>query len=253
MEERITKLESDVAELKRKPRDARDIVQILGALLLPGAIAFAGYYYSRSMKTGEIAAANQRAIADQEVARINSRVGQAALVLRFLGELFHSDPKRRDIATRTIQKALPEFGPSILDSILQSESSPGETAPTQQAIRTALDQRREALVEALFSSSGSERKNAYEQLTSREAPWPKDPKLIDDLIAAVRKHMDDPTGLRNVIVTFRDVSRAITQPRQAEIFALADDILKANPNVSSNIDLNDQIEAMKKWIPTKRT
>jgi hypothetical protein len=62
--------------------------------------------------------------------------------------------------------------------------------------------------------------------------------------------MDDPTGLRNVIVTFRDISRAITQPRQSDIFALADEILKANPNVKPNIDLKPQIEAMKKWIPT---
>ena len=55
MEERITKLESEVAELKRKRRDAWDIVHIIGTLLLPFAVAFAGYYYSRAMKNAEIA------------------------------------------------------------------------------------------------------------------------------------------------------------------------------------------------------
>jgi hypothetical protein len=252
MEERIKALESDVAELKRKRRDAWDIVQIIGSLLLPAAVAFAGYYYSNSMKDAEIGAANQRAIADQEVARTNSRVGQAGLVLQYLGELFNSDSKRRDIAAKTIQNALPDFGSSILYSLSQSPPASGDAAPTEQVVRSALDQRRASLVEALFAPSGGQRNSAYEELTSREAPWHNDPELIDDLIAAARKHMDDPTGLRNVAVTFRDVSRAITQPRQADIFTLADDILKANPNLSSDIDLKAQIEAMKKWIPTKR-
>jgi hypothetical protein len=74
MEERVAKLESDVAELKRKRRDAWDVVSIIGTLLLPAAVAFAGYYYSLSMKAAEIASADKRAFADQEVARINSRL-----------------------------------------------------------------------------------------------------------------------------------------------------------------------------------
>jgi hypothetical protein len=206
MEERITKLESDVTELKRKRRDAWDIVNIIGTLLLPVAIAFAGYYYSLSMKAAEIASAERRAGADQEVARINSRVGQAGLVLQYLSELFNSDSKRRDIATKTIQSALPAFGSTILYSLSQSPPAPGEDAPAQQLVSTALDQRRASLVESLFAPTGAQRKTAYEELTSREAPWHKDPKLIDDLIAAARRHIDDPTGLRNVAVTFRDVS-----------------------------------------------
>jgi hypothetical protein len=251
MEERVAKLESDVAELKRKRRDAWDIVNIIGTLLLPVAVAFAGYYYSLSMKAAEIASADKRAFADQEVARINSRVAQAGLVLQYLGELFNSNPQRRDIATKTIQSALPDIGSTILYSLSQSPPTAGEVGPAPEVITTALDQRRASLVEGLFAPSGAQRNSAYEDLTSREAPWHKDPKIIDELIAAARRHMNDPTGLRNVAVTLRDVSRTITQPRQAEIFKLAEDILAANPNVSSSIDLKDQIDAMKKWIQTR--
>lgn len=252
MEERITQVEADVAELKARRRDAWDILQIIGGLLLPFAIAFAGYYYSLSMKAAEIASADRHARAEEEVARINSRIGQAGLVLQYLGELFNQDPKRRTIALTTIQSALPDFGSTILYSLSQSPPAPGENAPAPQLVSTALDQRRASLVESLFAPTGSQRNSAYEELTSHEAPWRKDPKLIDDLITSARKHMDNPTGLRNVAVTFRDVSREITQPRQTDIFALADDILKSHPNVPSNIDLKEQIESMKKWIPTKR-
>jgi len=246
MEERVRQLEADVAELKRKRRDVWDVVQIIGTLLLPVAIAFAGYYYSLSMKAAEIASADRHATADQEVARINSRVGQAGLVLQYLPELFNSDPKRRDIAARTIQKALPDFGSSILYSLSESPLAEGDV---KQVVITALDQRRAALVESLFAPSGGQRNDAYQELTSHEAPWRKDPKLINDLLNVARKHMDDPTGLRNVAVTFRDVSRDITQPRRGDIVTLADEILQKNPNVSSKIDLKEQIEAMKKWIP----
>jgi hypothetical protein len=254
MEERIKQLESDVADMKRKRRDAWDILQIIGTLLLPAAIAFAGYSYSLSMKNAEIAAAERRAQADEEVARINSHVGQADVLLRFLGELFHTDAKRRDIAVKGILLALPDdAGETILASILQTSPAPADqAAPTQQVVRTTLDQRRLSLVETLFARSSGDRKSAYERLTSRGAPWHTDPALIDDLIAAARNHMDDPVGLRNVIVTFRDVSRFIAQPRQSDIFELADEILKANPNVEPNIDLKPQIEDMKKWILTRR-
>jgi len=248
MEERVQRLEADVAELKKKRRDGWDIVQIIGGLLLPFAIAFAGYYYSLAMKRAEIASADRHARADEEVARINSRLGQGGLVLQYLGELFNTDPKRRDVAAKTIQFALPEFGSSILYSL--SQAPPG-VAPAPEVVATALDQRRAALVENLFAPSGGQRNDAFEQLTSHEAPWRKDPKLIDDLLNAARKHMGDPTGLRNVAVTFRDVSREITQPRRDDIFKLADEIMQANPNVSSKIDLKEQIEAMKKWIPEK--
>src|SRR4030095_418425 len=190
MEERITQHETDVADLKRKRRDAWDILQIIGTLLLPAAIAFAGYYYSDSMKHAEITATERRARADEEIARTNSRVGQADVLLRFLGELFHTDATRRDIAVKGILLALPEDGPTILATILQAPPAPADqAAPTQQVLRTALDQRRLSLVETLVAPNGGQRKSAYEQLTSREAPWHQDPKLIDDLIAAARKHM----------------------------------------------------------------
>jgi hypothetical protein len=251
MEERVTKLEADVAELKLKRRDRWDIVQIIGGLLLPFAVAFAGYYYSVSMKAAEIASADRHARAEEEVSRINSGVGEAGLVLQYLNELFGSDPKRRDITAKTIQKALPGFGAIILDALSKSPPAAGEPTPEPQVVATALEQRRAALVESLFALSGRQRNDAYQELTSHEAPWRKDPKLVDDLLNAARRHMDDPTGLRNVVVTFRDVSRDITQPRRDDIFKLAEEILKANPNVSSKIDLKEQIQAMKTWIPEK--
>lgn len=104
--ERIDTLEKEITDLKNKKKDGWDKVQILSALLVPVAIAFAGYWFSRSTKEAEI-----------EIANTNAKVAQAKLVHSFTETLTSTDSVKRKIAIEAVSLALRDDGSRLVETI----------------------------------------------------------------------------------------------------------------------------------------
>ena len=120
---------------------------------------------------------------------------------------------------------------------------------TQSVLQSQLDLNK-ALLEApptilgVLPQSGK-RNNAYEQLTSRAAPWHKDPDVVSGLLDYAWQHMDNTNGIYNTVVTLKDLSRAVTQPRKADINRFCDEAEKQGGRTK------EQCDALRKWLDTK--
>jgi hypothetical protein len=95
VEQQLRALTDDVEKLRKKPRDAWDMVQVISAMLVPLAIAFAGIIFSQASKDAEIA-----------IAEKNARVSQAQLISAFTEGLTSTEPYKRKIAVVAVSLAL---------------------------------------------------------------------------------------------------------------------------------------------------
>lgn len=121
---RVEKLTRDIGELKDKRRDGWDKFQIIAALLIPASIAFVGMVVSSSLKEAEIRSAQELAFAQQKVARINARVGQARLVKDFMNALLSGNSRERKLAIGAMLIALPEEGPRLAEIVSETDDDP---------------------------------------------------------------------------------------------------------------------------------
>ncbi len=109
LESRIKEIEHEVSNIKsEQKKDIWDMLQIIGGMLIPLAIAYAGWEYSAAMKEAEIESssttanlqlkfAEQKEISNQRISETNSRVSQAGLIASFLEPLLSDVPKRQKL------------------------------------------------------------------------------------------------------------------------------------------------------------
>ena len=94
----------------------------------------------------------------------------------------------------------------------------GVTSDRNQAIAQEGEQIKEnpyqALIEQLFAPEGSLRVRAYNEIIRQ---FRNKPEIIDDLIKYARGNMDNDNGVYNTVVTLKNLSRDITQPKKADI------------------------------------
>ena len=139
---RVEELEIEITKLQNRPKDGWDVFQIIASLLIPASIAAVGFMVSESLKKAEIESAERRAKAQQEVARVSARVGQAQLVNSFMESLLSTEIRRRKLAIESVLIALPDEGPRLVRIV--SETDPSDEvrvfAATQQRYSTLLDQ-----------------------------------------------------------------------------------------------------------------
>jgi hypothetical protein len=152
LETRIKSIEDSLSRLdqNRAKKDGWDKFNILAGLLIPASIAFAGIFFSLSMKSAEIESSNLTAERQESIARINARVGQAQLVSSFLDSLLSQDPKRQRLAITAVLIAMPDKGPGLVkivaDTDPDSEIQGFFDREVQAFAVSALDQRRQALL-----------------------------------------------------------------------------------------------------------
>src|SRR5262245_10920957 len=108
LQARIAQLERKLGEGKRK--DPWDKFQIVAALLIPAAIAFSGFQFSRASSSAQIESASRLAELNRSVQIMDARVKQATLVSSFMDQLLSTEPQRRRLAIRAVLIALPEEG-----------------------------------------------------------------------------------------------------------------------------------------------
>src|SRR5215475_10378061 len=118
-------------------KDVWDRVTALSTILVPAAIALAGYFISEGLKQAEISNEAKRAEQTQAIALANTKIAQATLVNTLMKSLTSSNPQERKLAVEAVLIALPEEGPALVRPIAQSD----EDKTVQAAAKTSLDQR----------------------------------------------------------------------------------------------------------------
>src|SRR6266498_2640219 len=179
VDEQLAKVEHRVSELERQPKDIWDKLQIVGTILIPFAIAFAGNIYARSMQNVELQSQDQRAQSEQQIATTNARVGQAGLVVSLIDSLLSSEPKRQRLAIEAVLVALPETGPSFVRIVSETDTDPG----VRTFARNALSSRRVGLIAGLFADNAAQRIEAYNSLLSG---WGSDSTIVPEVISYAR-------------------------------------------------------------------
>src|SRR6185436_16953401 len=111
LETRVAQLERKLGEGKRK--DSWDKFQIVAALLIPAAIAFSGFQFSRATSAAQIESASRLAELNRSFQVIDARVKQAAILSSFMEPLLSTEPSRKRLAIRAVLIALPDDGPGL--------------------------------------------------------------------------------------------------------------------------------------------
>jgi hypothetical protein len=235
-EERIDALEKKVKDGNRK--DVWDILSVIGSLLIPVAIFFAGQQYANAMKAAELAAALNRDASNREIAKANldiaeagKRVSQANLLLGAIEALASETGPGKRVAISAILLAMPVEGPSIVRDLTRGETSP----QLLEYASNSLTERKVALIGQLYASSGGERIEAYNGLLQN---WGNDSSLPPLLAQRARQAFADTNfpgrtdGIYNTLVLLAHMNRAALAPHSADLRLLADQMRPVGPRVS---------------------
>lgn len=204
IETQVGLLKKEIQELKNKKKDFWDVLQILGGLLIPAAIAFAGWQYSQSMKDAEIKSASnianlqiefsrQKAEFEQRISETNARVSQAGLVASFLESLLSKDETKQKIAIEAVLIALPAEGPRLVKVLEES----GQKEGVKQFATKSLSSYKEKLIIQFFSDQKAVRSDAYARLQSS---YQGDSSIIPMLISGGRQNPDNLNAVYNLLV-----------------------------------------------------
>ncbi|HEX9964310.1 MAG TPA: hypothetical protein VGB04_04930 [Allosphingosinicella sp.] len=233
VEDRVRALEEKVKGSDRK--DAWDMLSVLGGLLIPVAIFFAGQQYADAMAKAEILSEEKRAASSIDVARAGTRVSQASLVLNALETLAGTDERRKQLAIRAILIALPDEGSSIVAEVSRTDPNP----QIRQFAATTLDQRRDQLVNGLCDPRGGARVAAYTALLQGSA---RDPALPPQLAQKARQAFADPDapgrgdGIYNTLVLLSHLEASALAPNVEDLRRLAEEMRPVGPKVGARSD-----------------
>jgi hypothetical protein len=129
---------------------------------------------------------------------------------------------------------------SLAGSTPTPTTTPSSTPlPTITPSLTPLQQQ----IENLFSDQAPVRLAAYNVLT--QPKFRNDPKTVEALLSFASQHMDNEDGIYNTVVTLKDLSRSVTQPRKDEINRFCDKAEKLGERTKK------QSDALRKWLETK--
>jgi hypothetical protein len=243
IDQKIEYLEKEIQEIKTERKDFWDILKVIGGLLVPAAIAFAGWQYSIAMKNAEIESATsiaklqsdsadkiaqlqrdsadkivqlqlefsrEKADFDYKISETNSRVSQAGLVSSFLEPLLSKDETKKKIAIEAVLIALPSEGPRLVKVIKETDTQGDVKKFAQDSLRNY----REKLIVQFFSDEKSIRSDAYSRLQSS---YQNDSSIIPELIEVGRQNPDNENAVYNALVFFSHMNKETLKPYVKEI------------------------------------
>jgi|GEM_PF-4513255 len=101
----------------------------------------------------------------------------------------------------------------------------------------------QALIEQLFAPEGSLRVRAYNEIIGQ---FGNEPGIVDDLVKYARGNMDNDNGIYNTVVTLKNLSKQITQPKKAEINSFCGDARLVGDKTKKKCD------ELGKWLESSR-
>lgn len=224
--ERIAALEEEVAQLRKKKRDAWDKFTAVSAALIPLTIAGVGWWYSFSMKKTEIDVAEIRAAAD-------SKIKQAELVSKFFDPLTGDDVKKQNFAVDSLMVAAPDYGPILVKAVEKGKAATGTPPGDRSHARAALDKKRDALITQMFADEPGQRLRAYEQLVET---WDDDESLIPAVIEYGLRNRSNGNGIYNSLVLLSHMQRETIQKRKADILKFVTEVEGGGPKIKERAD-----------------
>ncbi|HEY8211799.1 MAG TPA: hypothetical protein VIG99_30165 [Myxococcaceae bacterium] len=211
-EKRLAKLEERLSKLEKEGgKDRWDKFQILAALLIPAAVAFAGYHFSNALADAQRQSEDSRAQASQEIAEASTRVSQAELIATFMRSLLSENRAEKALAIKAVILALPEEGPQLVMAIQSSSPDP----EVKVAARVALAERREKLVQDLHAADEPSRRQAEHALV---AGFRQDPELAQQIAVEAEKHPEDQEGIVSSAQVLKAVPRDRLKPEMVRRF-----------------------------------
>jgi len=187
--EKLDRIESRLKKLEGKKKDFWDIFQSLAAVLIPAAIALAGYLISNGIKQAEI-----------DVAETNAKVSQAELINKFMTSLTSESPVERSLAVDAIMIAIPGHGASLARAVAENDSSEA----VKEAAKSSLNKRLMQLIGNLFSDQAEIRTRAAQDLLQG---WSSEPQLVEHLLEYANNHDSNVNGIYNTVVIFNSMDR----------------------------------------------
>jgi len=94
-------------------KDVWDRLTALATILVPAAIALAGYFIAQGLKQAELSSEEKRAERSSSIAEANTKIAQASLINTMMKSLTSSSPQERKLAVEAALIALPEHGPVL--------------------------------------------------------------------------------------------------------------------------------------------
>jgi hypothetical protein len=201
-------------------KDAWDKLSILGAALIPAAIALAGFFYSNASKQAEDTANELKAKREGEIATINAQVNQAHLLGTFMEPLLSGDTLKQAIAMNAILIGVPVQGKQIVEMIAGAKAK----GSIQQLASTALTGRRTELTRLLFSDDKATRLNAAAELSNA---WLKDKSTVQEIISNINAAFNNPSiypnvrdGIINCFVVLQNADPNLLSTFKNELYAV---------------------------------
>jgi hypothetical protein len=213
-EDRLNVLEARLEKLEGSRKDGWDKFQIVATLLIPAAVAFAGYYFSQALADAQ--AQSTRALTESQTAseerraRSTAAISQAELVATFMKSLLSTDAVERKLAIQAVQLALPEWGPKLL---LALETGTGD-ATTRDEAAVALRQRREKLVEDVYADDVNVRQKATEQLV---AGFGEDKLVVEAIAQKAERDTHNANGIYNSALVLKALPSAQLKANEAKV------------------------------------
>jgi hypothetical protein len=145
LQERVTKLER-----KKEGKDIWDILNILGSLLIPVAIAYTGFLFTRQQQSAELLSSEKQQETEErfnqaniEVASIQAKVEQSQVISTLLEALSSPNSPKRQLAVKAVEIALKsEDAKKVLDIVVSQDADPAVVAAAEASlgnIRVAID------------------------------------------------------------------------------------------------------------------
>jgi len=196
--------------LEKKSKDYWDILQIIGGLLMPVAIASVGWIYSNAMKEVEIQVLKEKSSFEKSISEANIKVYQAQLVATFLKSLLSDNNIEQKLAIQAVLIALPNQGPSLI-KVLEGTDN---TELIKKFATKSLASYKEKLILQFFSKKKLVRSNAY---TSLQSSYGSDSSIILELIKMAKKNKDNLDATYNLLVLLSHMKQNIVRPYVTEI------------------------------------
>lgn len=188
---KLNSIEDRLKNLERKKKDFLDIFQSFAAILIPAAIALAGYFISNGIKKAEI-----------NVAETNAKVAQAELVNKFMTSLTSQSPVERSLAVDAILIAIPGYGASLARAVAENDTNES----VKLSARSSLNKKLYQLIGDLFSDQASIRTTAAQQLLQG---WHSDTTLVDPLLDYALSHQSNSNGVYNTVVILNSIDNML--------------------------------------------
>lgn len=213
------------AEIKRleqksedKKKDAWDKWQVIGTVLVPVALALAGYFFSKALNEQQTKSnqllSDQQIHSNELIATNNLRVNEYQIVAGIMKSFLSADPLEKTQAINFVFILLQEDeARQLVSKLSQSDPNSGVRAYAAHALDTRLSE----LTSNAFAEDFRKSQHATAQLTNA---WLADPTLTKRLLEVADQRQNDTNGSANAVTILSALAPTQLHPYSNQVSEL---------------------------------